>query len=183
MEEENNENEKGTRKSGVALLLHRHLVERHQKGRLIMKKRTIRFSFVSLLLLTFGTALLFPQPKTRTEEIEQERREKLAVLWPERESPLVDTVNGMVEKGLLDGARSGEGKNGLQFIMVLLLQVAQIDVYCSDGYGYQHQWESHQHEVQEIDSVSRSFRKAGDNQIGTGTDQGAIATKAGPQCQ
>jgi len=41
----------------------------------------------------------------------------MAVLWPERESPLVDQVNGMVEKGLLDGAQTGKGKNGWQFIL------------------------------------------------------------------
>jgi len=80
-------------------------------------KNGLRDLSFAVILLTLSTALLYPQPKTRTEEIEHERREKLAVLWPERESPLVDTVNRMVERGLLDGARSGEGKNGWQLIM------------------------------------------------------------------
>jgi len=73
--------------------------------------------WLAALLLTLSATLLQAQPKTRTEEIEQQRREKMAVLWPERESPLVDKVNGMVEKGLLDGAQTGKGKNGWQVTM------------------------------------------------------------------
>ena len=57
------------------------------------------------------------QFRTRTEEILAVRRDQRARLWPERESPLVDQVNGLVERGLLDGARSGKGANGGQFVL------------------------------------------------------------------
>jgi hypothetical protein len=57
------------------------------------------------------------QPKTRAEEIEQARRDKQARLWPEHESPLVDQVNQLVERGLLDGFESGKGANGWQIVL------------------------------------------------------------------
>ena len=62
------------------------------------------------------TTILEAQPTTRAEEIEEARREKIARLWPERESPLVDMVNGFVERGLLDDAQ-GAGANGFQFVL------------------------------------------------------------------
>ena len=69
-----------------------------------------------LLLSVLGAASLQAQPKTRAEEIDQARREKIARLWPERESPLVDIVNGLVERGLLDDSQ-GAGANGFQFVL------------------------------------------------------------------
>lgn len=54
---------------------------------------------------------------TRTEEILAARRDQRARLWPENESPLVDQVNNLVERGLLDGARSGKGANGGQVVL------------------------------------------------------------------
>jgi hypothetical protein len=57
------------------------------------------------------------QPKTRTEQIEEARRDKQARLWPERESPLVDRVNKLVERGLFDGFESGKGANGWQLVL------------------------------------------------------------------
>jgi len=59
-----------------------------------------------------------PEPKTRAELIEQQRREKRARLWPERQSPIAEIANGLVERGLLDGVQSGlGGGNGLQFVL------------------------------------------------------------------
>jgi outer membrane protein assembly factor BamA len=57
------------------------------------------------------------QFQTRAEEIEAHRRDKQARLWPERQSPLVDTVNDLVERGLYEGARSGQGANGWQAVL------------------------------------------------------------------
>src|SRR5262245_36525939 len=54
---------------------------------------------------------------TRTEAIEAQRKDKLARLWPENESPLVDRVNELVERRLYDGTRSGRGSYGWQFVM------------------------------------------------------------------
>ncbi len=57
------------------------------------------------------------QPATRAEAIEQERREKHATLWPERESPLVVKANGLLDRGLLEGIQSGRGNNGWQVLL------------------------------------------------------------------
>jgi len=57
-------------------------------------------------------------PKTRAELIEQQRREKRARLWPERQSPIAEIVNGLVERGLIDGVQGGlGGGNGLQIVL------------------------------------------------------------------
>ena len=53
--------------------------------------------------------------QTRTEVIAQERAEKVAELWPERQKAMVDLVNGFAERGLKEGLDSGKGSNGLQF--------------------------------------------------------------------
>ncbi len=57
------------------------------------------------------------QFKTRAEAIEAQRRDQRARLWPEQESPLVDQVNALVERGLYEGARSGKGVNGGQIVL------------------------------------------------------------------
>ena len=77
----------------------------------------IRLFVLSLLLCPIVTAPAFAQPSTRTEEIEQARRDKMARLWPETQSPLVDEVNKLVERGLLSGTESGKGSNGWQIVM------------------------------------------------------------------
>jgi outer membrane protein assembly factor BamA len=77
----------------------------------------IRLTILLPLLFAIAVAPAFSQPKTRTEEIEQLRRDKMARLWPERQSPLVDEVNKLVERGLLSGTESGKGANGWQIVM------------------------------------------------------------------
>ncbi len=69
-----------------------------------------------LIQLTLGAASVQAQPKTRAEEIDLARREKIARLWPERESPMVDIANGLVERGLLDDSQ-GAGANGFQVVL------------------------------------------------------------------
>ncbi len=76
----------------------------------------IRLTILSLALFPIAAAPTFSQPSTRTEEIEQARRDKMARLWPEHESPLVDEVNKLVERGLLSGTESGKGANGWQIV-------------------------------------------------------------------
>lgn len=57
-------------------------------------------------------------PRTRAELIEQQRRDKRAVLWPERQSPIAEIANGFIERGLLDGVSSGlGGGNGAQLVL------------------------------------------------------------------
>ena len=58
-----------------------------------------------------------PPPQTRAEAIEQARREKAALLWPEHESPMVRQVNSLLERGLKEGLESGLGASGLQFVL------------------------------------------------------------------
>ena len=77
---------------------------------------------VAALIVSFAPTRAFAQsqsgPTTRAEVIEQQRREKRALLWPERTSPIAEIVNGFVERGLLDGVTSGlGGGNGLQFVL------------------------------------------------------------------
>ena len=76
--------------------------------------RLLPFVLASLLLAAIGAA---QQPTTRAEEIERQRRDKQARLWPERESPLVEQVNKLVERGLYEGLESGKGANGVQIVM------------------------------------------------------------------
>ena len=38
-------------------------------------------------------------------------------MWPERENPLVVRVNRLMDRGLIDGIRTGEGNNGWQLIL------------------------------------------------------------------
>jgi outer membrane protein assembly factor BamA len=63
------------------------------------------------------SASLAAQATTRLGLIELARRQKDATLWPERESPLVGKVNRLMDRGLIEGIRSGEGNNGWQFLL------------------------------------------------------------------
>jgi len=56
------------------------------------------------------------EPQTRAEVIEQQRRDKIARLWPEYESPIVTALNQLLERGLLSEAGQG-GANGWQFVL------------------------------------------------------------------
>lgn len=65
-------------------------------------------SFVAFVVWSaLGPFGLETQVRTRAEESEQTRREKVAGLWPERESPLVRQVNALVKRGLSEGIESG----------------------------------------------------------------------------
>ena len=70
-----------------------------------------RFSF-SLILFSMAVAPAYSQPKTRVEAINQERSDKRAMLWPERQSPLVSEVNKLVERGFLSSTEWREGRPG-----------------------------------------------------------------------
>src|SRR5262245_32011100 len=56
-------------------------------------------------------------PATRAEAIAEARADKVAELWPERQSPLVNKVNGFVERGFKEGLDSGRGVNGPQIVL------------------------------------------------------------------
>ena len=62
------------------------------------------------------TSTAFAQT-TRAEEIDQQRRDKLARLWPERESPLVRTANNLIETGFGERIEDGRGQNGPQVVL------------------------------------------------------------------
>ncbi len=77
---------------------------------------------ITLAGLLFATAAFAQEPGTeapgtRTEAIESERADKVAELWPERQSPIVNTVNGLVERGFKEGLDSGRGVNGPQIVL------------------------------------------------------------------
>ena len=69
------------------------------------------------MLLLFHVTLLNAQATSREEEIIQQRTDKRARLWPERTSGIVKQVDKYTERGLLEGAQSGKGNNGLQFLL------------------------------------------------------------------
>jgi outer membrane protein assembly factor BamA len=74
------------------------------------------------LSVALGICLAAPaaaqtEPLTRADVIRQERQEKVAVLWPERESPMVKQVNGLIERGFREGLDSGQGSDGPQIVL------------------------------------------------------------------
>ena len=71
-------------------------------------------------------------PRTRAEAIAVERADKVAELWPERQSPLVDRANALAERGFKEGLDSGQGPNGVQ----LLLGGMRIGQGMTGGIGY-----------------------------------------------
>jgi len=77
---------------------------------------TLLLGFFALLFLP-GSDPLMGQIQSRTQEIQSSRADKMAHLWPERESPLVQQVNTLVERGLLEGAQTGMGANGWQIVL------------------------------------------------------------------
>jgi hypothetical protein len=75
-----------------------------------------------VLLLAIGSAARAQEPATsvpatRAETIAEARDDKLAELWPERQSPLVNKVNALVERGFKEGLDSGRGVNGPQIVL------------------------------------------------------------------
>src|SRR6185369_7664095 len=56
-------------------------------------------------------------PTTRAETIAEARAERVAELWPEHQSPLVNKVNGLLERGFSEGLDSGRGVNGPQVVL------------------------------------------------------------------
>src|SRR5262245_22655752 len=74
---------------------------------------------LTLLMVVSITAPVAAQtePQTRADVIRQERQEKEAELWPERQSPFVDRVNTLVERGFKEGLDSGQGANGPQIVL------------------------------------------------------------------
>ncbi|HVQ15830.1 MAG TPA: BamA/TamA family outer membrane protein [Vicinamibacterales bacterium] len=81
-----------------------------------------RIALVTWLVLAAAAPSLAQQPETtaattREEAIAAERANKLAELWPERTSPMVDTVNRLVERGFSEGLDSGKGANGPQIVL------------------------------------------------------------------
>ena len=85
-------------------------------------RRMYRSALFSWLLLAGAMPAFAQQPEattatTREEAIAAERADKLAELWPERTSPMVDTVNRLVERGFSEGLDSGKGSNGPQIVL------------------------------------------------------------------
>jgi hypothetical protein len=56
-------------------------------------------------------------PTSREEQIAQDRRNKHATLWPEREGALVSRANRLMDRGFVEGIETGEGHNGWQLLL------------------------------------------------------------------
>ena len=71
---------------------------------------------LALLLLFTDLLLSQGQIQTRKQQLEILRRDKVARLWPERQSQIVDLVNKYTEQGLLDDP--SQGSNGFQPVVL-----------------------------------------------------------------
>ena len=82
-----------------------------------------RSALITLVLVAVAVPALAQQqqpatgPTTREETIAAERNDKVAELWPERTSPIVDRANRLVERGFREGLDSGKGANGPQIVL------------------------------------------------------------------
>ena len=80
-----------------------------------------RASGMMVLVAVAVPSLAQQQPATgattREETITAERNDKVAELWPERTSPIVDRANRLVERGFREGLDSGKGGNGAQIVV------------------------------------------------------------------
>ncbi|HEY6615274.1 MAG TPA: BamA/TamA family outer membrane protein [Vicinamibacterales bacterium] len=80
-----------------------------------------RSALITLVLVAVAVPSLAQQPATgpttREETIAAERNDKVAELWPERTSPIVDRANRLVERGFREGLDSGKGANGPQIVL------------------------------------------------------------------
>ena len=80
-----------------------------------------RSALITLVLVAVAVPSLAQQPATgpttREETIAAERNDKVADLWPERTSPIVDRANRLVERGFREGLDSGKGANGPQIVL------------------------------------------------------------------
>ena len=70
------------------------------------------------VLILLSTDLLFAQGQiqSRKQQLEILRRDKVARLWPERQSQIVDLVNKYTEQGLFDDP--SQGSNGFQPVVL-----------------------------------------------------------------
>ena len=71
---------------------------------------------LTLLLLVSGLLHAQGQIQTRKQQLEILRRDKVARLWPELQSQIVDLVNKYTEQGFLDDP--SQGSNGFQPIVL-----------------------------------------------------------------
>ena len=82
-----------------------------------------RSALITLVLVAVAVPALAQQQQpatgatTREETIAAERNDKVAELWPERTSPIVDRANRLVERGFREGLDSGKGANGPQIVL------------------------------------------------------------------
>ena len=84
---------------------------RHTRARVV---QIFLFVFIaSASLLAQGRL----QPTTRTELFEAIRTDKISTLWPETQSPLVEQVDTLAERGLGGGVGTGTGSNGFQVLL------------------------------------------------------------------
>ena len=74
--------------------------------------------FVLLTLILLASDLLFAQGqiKSRRQQLEILRRDKVSRLWPERQSQIVNLVNKYAEQGLFDDP--SQGSNGFQPVVL-----------------------------------------------------------------
>jgi hypothetical protein len=73
--------------------------------------------FLSFASLLSSAVPLNAQVTSRTEQIDQQRRDKESKLWPERTAGLIRKLNELVDRGFLEGGNAGQGTNGFQLVL------------------------------------------------------------------
>ena len=73
--------------------------------------------FFPLFLVPGWVVPAIGQITSRTEQIDQQRRDKESRLWPERTPGLITKLNNLVDRGFLEGANVGQGANGPQLVL------------------------------------------------------------------
>lgn len=75
----------------------------------------LRIAGLSAVLLLPRAA--FAQIDSRTDQIQAQRTDKRARLWPERTSGIVKRVNELYDRGFLESSDMKKGANGLQLVL------------------------------------------------------------------
>src|SRR5262245_63886182 len=72
---------------------------------------------LALTLASVAAASAQSESPTRTALIREERAAKAATLSPEHQSPMVERMNRLIERGFREGLDSGQGADGPQIVL------------------------------------------------------------------
>src|SRR5262245_23702627 len=100
-------------------LTHRAVRPKTSRAMLTIRRAGAAWMAIAAVVAAFvfeSRDALAQQPASRAEEIENARRQKQAMLWPEREDPMVARANNLLNRGFGEGLQTGTGANGWQLL-------------------------------------------------------------------